>query len=86
MQWPDSVQSCTNKRCSVYTVLFGNSVTFSGMSHDDIARVLSISAKTVGNSHYLIKNKLGVASDIELTKLAIKLNVLDLLELSRIVA
>lgn len=57
-----------------------------GMSHDDIARVLSISAKTVGNSHYLIKSKLGVASDIELTKLAIKLNVLDLLELSRIVA
>jgi len=56
-----------------------------GMSHDDIARVLSISAKTVGNSHYLIKSKLGVASDIELTKLAIKLNVLDLLELSRIV-
>lgn len=57
-----------------------------GMSHDDIARVLSISAKTVGNCHYLIKSKLGVASDIELTKLAIKLNVLDLLELSQIVA
>jgi len=57
-----------------------------GMSHDDIARVLNISAKTVGNSHYLIKSKLGVASDIELTKLAIKLNVFDLLELSRIVA
>ncbi len=56
-----------------------------GLSHDDIARVLSISAKTVGNCHYLIKSKLGVASDIELTKLAIKLNVLDLLELSRIV-
>jgi two-component system invasion response regulator UvrY len=57
-----------------------------GMSHDDIARVLSISTKTVGNCHYLIKSKLDVASDIELTKLAIKLNVLDLLELSRIVA
>jgi two-component system invasion response regulator UvrY len=54
-----------------------------GQSHDDIARVLNISAKTVGNCHYLIKSKLGVGSDIELTKLAIKLNVLDLLELSR---
>ncbi|CCE23746.1 response regulator [Methylotuvimicrobium alcaliphilum] len=56
-----------------------------GQSHDDIARVLNISAKTVGNCHYLIKSKLGVASDIELTKLAIKFNVLDPLELSRIV-
>lgn len=55
-----------------------------GYRHDEIARVLNISAKTVGNCHYLIKSKLGVGSDIELTKLAIKLNVLDLLELSRI--
>lgn len=55
-----------------------------GYSHDEIARVLNISAKTVGNCHYLIKSKLGVGSDIELTKLAIKLNVLDLLALSRI--
>jgi len=55
-----------------------------GYSHDEIARVLNISAKTVGNCHYLIKSKLGVGSDIELTKLAIKLNVLGLLALSRI--
>lgn len=49
-------------------------------SHDEIARVLNISPKTVGNCHYLIKSKLGIASDIELTKLAIKFNVLDPLE------
>ncbi|MCF7965592.1 MAG: response regulator transcription factor [Methylobacter tundripaludum] len=53
-----------------------------GRSNDEIAQTLNISPKTAGNCHYLIKRKLGVASDIELTRLAIKLNVLDLLELS----
>lgn len=53
-----------------------------GCSHDEIAQNLNISPKTVCNSHYLIKNKLDVSSDIELTRLAIKLNVLDLLELA----
>lgn len=48
-----------------------------GRSNEDIAKTLSISPKTVGNCHYLIKRKLGVASDIELTRLAIKLNVLE---------
>ncbi len=48
----------------------------------DIAKTLNISPKTVGNCHYLIKRKLGVASDIELTRLAIKLNVISLLDLS----
>jgi two-component system invasion response regulator UvrY len=51
-------------------------------SADEIAQTLNISPKTVGNCHYLIKRKLGVASDIELTRLAIKLNVINLLELS----
>lgn len=49
---------------------------------DDIARTLNISPKTVGNCHYLIKRKLGVSSDIELTRLAIKLNVVNLLDLA----
>jgi len=49
---------------------------------DTIAQILNISPKTVLNCHYLIKRKLGVASDIELTRLAIKMNVIDLLELS----
>lgn len=53
-----------------------------GRSNDEIAQTLNISPKTAGNCHYQIKRKLGVASDIELTRLAIKLNVLDLLELS----
>lgn len=53
-----------------------------GRSSDDIAKTLSISPKTVCNCHYLIKRKLGVGSDIELTRLAIRLKVVDLLELS----
>jgi len=53
-----------------------------GRTNDEIARTLNISPKTVCNCHYLIKRKLGVSSDIELTRLAIKLNVLDLVELS----
>jgi DNA-binding NarL/FixJ family response regulator len=49
---------------------------------EEIAQTLNISPKTVGNCHYLIKRKLGVTGDIELTRLAIKLNVISLLELS----
>lgn len=49
---------------------------------EDIAKTLNISPKTVSNCHYLIKRKLGVNSDIELTRLAIKLNVLSLLDLA----
>ncbi|MGR9115611.1 MAG: response regulator [Gammaproteobacteria bacterium] len=49
---------------------------------DEIAQTLNISPKTVCNCHYLIKRKLGVTSDIELTRLAIRLDVIDLMELS----
>jgi two-component system invasion response regulator UvrY len=48
----------------------------------DIADTLNISPKTVANAHYIIKKKLGVTSDIELTHLAIKMNILDLLTLT----
>ncbi|MCK9394991.1 MAG: response regulator transcription factor [Methylobacter sp.] len=48
---------------------------------EEIAQTLNISPKTVCNCHYLIKRKLGVAGDIELTRLAIRLNVISLLEL-----
>jgi two-component system invasion response regulator UvrY len=53
---------------------------------EEIAQILNISPKTVGNCHYLIKRKLGVAGDIELTRLAIRLNVINLLDLSAPVA
>lgn len=43
-----------------------------GASPEDIGARLSISAKTVQNCHYQIKVKLGVRSDIELTRAALK--------------
>jgi len=49
-------------------------------STQDIADTLNISPKTVANSHYIIKKKLGVNTDIELTRLAIKMNLINLLE------
>jgi len=49
-------------------------------STKDISETLNISPKTVANAHYIIKKKLDVNSDIELTHLAIKLNILTPLE------
>jgi DNA-binding NarL/FixJ family response regulator len=48
-------------------------------STETIARALHISPKTVSNCHYQIKKKLGVATDIELVRLAARMNLLDLL-------
>jgi two-component system, NarL family, invasion response regulator UvrY len=47
---------------------------------EEIAQTLNISPKTVSNCHYLIKRKLGVTSDIELTRLAIRMQVVNLLD------
>jgi two-component system, NarL family, invasion response regulator UvrY len=54
-------------------------------STEEIAEALHISPKTVSNCHYQIKSKLGVATDIELVRLALRLNVVDLLQLAPIV-
>ncbi|MCK5831128.1 MAG: response regulator transcription factor [Methylococcales bacterium] len=51
-------------------------------STQEIAETLNLSPKTVSNCHYLIKSKLGVNSDIELTHLAIRMNVIHLLDFS----
>lgn len=48
-----------------------------GRSVDEIAAILNISPKTVQNTHYQIKSKLGVRTDFELAKLALKLKLLD---------
>lgn len=47
-----------------------------GSSPDEIGMRLSITAKTVQNCHYQIKAKLGVRSDIELTRVAIRLGLI----------
>jgi len=46
-------------------------------STEEIANALHISPKTVANCHYQIKKKLGVATDIELVRLAVSMNLLD---------
>ena len=51
-------------------------------STDDIASALRISPKTVSNCHCQIKKKLGVATDIELVRLAMRMNIVDLLPLA----
>jgi two-component system invasion response regulator UvrY len=48
---------------------------------EQIAGALNVSVKTVANTHYLIKSKLGVGSDIELVRLALRSGLLDLAEL-----
>jgi DNA-binding CsgD family transcriptional regulator len=45
-------------------------------STEDIARILHLSPKTVANTRYLIKAKLGVTSDIELVLVALRQGIL----------
>jgi two-component system, NarL family, invasion response regulator UvrY len=44
---------------------------------DEIAATLNLSPKTVSNYHYLIKSKLGIASDIELARLAVRMKIVE---------
>ncbi len=46
------------------------------MASEEIAAALHISPKTVANLHSLIKDKLGVGSDIELVRLALRQGIL----------
>lgn len=48
-----------------------------GLGVEEIGNILNISPKTVQNGHYQIKAKLGVKSDIELARLAMKLKLID---------
>lgn len=45
------------------------------ISTPEIAETLCLSPKTVANTHYLIKSKLGGASDIELVRMVFRQNV-----------
>ena len=49
----------------------------SGKSHEDIASMLCLSAKTVMNRHSLIRQKLGISSDIELFQLAVECGAVE---------
>lgn len=47
-----------------------------GLGAEEIGNILNISPKTVQNVHYQIKAKLGVRTDIELARLAMKLKLI----------
>ena len=47
-----------------------------GRAPADIARALNLSNKTIANYHTLIKQKLGVGSDIELMRIALQQNLI----------
>jgi DNA-binding CsgD family transcriptional regulator len=42
----------------------------SGKTHEEIADLLNISLKTVANNHSMLRQKLGINTDIELYRLA----------------
>jgi DNA-binding NarL/FixJ family response regulator len=49
----------------------------SGKTHEEIAELLSLSAKTVTNQHSLIRQKLAIESDIELFQLAVECGAVE---------
>lgn len=52
-------------------------LVLAGKSADEIGASLHISPKTAQNIHYHVKAKLGVKSDIELVRLAMRLNLVE---------
>jgi two-component system invasion response regulator UvrY len=48
-----------------------------GKSVNEIAELLNLSPKTVGHHNTSVKQKLGVANEAELTRLAIRLGVIE---------
>ena len=49
----------------------------SGRSHEEIATLLCLSVKTIANQHSLIRQKLGIDSDIELYQLAVECGAVE---------
>jgi two-component system invasion response regulator UvrY len=49
----------------------------SGKTHEEIASLLNVSVKTVANNHSLIRQKLGISTDIELYRLAADCGAVD---------
>jgi two-component system invasion response regulator UvrY len=49
----------------------------SGKTHEEIAALLNVSLKTVANNHSLIRQKLGISTDIELYRVAADCGAVD---------
>ena len=50
----------------------------SGNSHEAIAGMLSLSTKTIANTHSAIRQKLYISSDVELVRLAVECGAVEL--------
>jgi DNA-binding NarL/FixJ family response regulator len=66
-----SLDSLTSREFDIFRMIAD------AKSVDEIAATLNLSTKTVSNYHYLIKSKLGVASDVELVHLAVRSKIVD---------
>ncbi len=67
----DLLQSLTAREFDIFRML-ADAKTIA-----EIAATLNLSPKTVSNYHYLIKSKLGVSSDIELARLAVRMKIVE---------
>jgi two-component system, NarL family, invasion response regulator UvrY len=67
---PSAVDALTPREFEILRMLLAEK------SIEDIAETLHISAKTAANTRYLIRSKLGVASDIELVRLALRQRII----------
>jgi two-component system, NarL family, invasion response regulator UvrY len=72
---PSAVDALTPREFEILRMLLAEKTA------EEIAETLYISPKTVANTRYLIKSKLGVTSDIELVRLALQQGLLDLPEI-----
>ncbi len=67
---PSAVETLTPREFEILRMLLAEK------SVDEIAATLHISVKTAANTRYLIRAKLGVASDIELVRLALRQRII----------
>jgi DNA-binding NarL/FixJ family response regulator len=68
---PSAIDALTPREFETLRMLLAERTT------EQIAETLHVSPKTVANTRYLIRSKLGVGSDIELVRLALRQNILD---------
>jgi two-component system, NarL family, invasion response regulator UvrY len=67
---PSAIDTLSPREFEILGMLLG------GKSIEDIAETLHISVKTAANTRYLIRTKLGVASDIELFRLGLRQRII----------
>jgi two-component system invasion response regulator UvrY len=67
---PSAVETLTPREFEILRMLLAEK------SVDEIAATLHISVKTAANTRYLIRAKLGIASDIELVRLALRQRII----------